>query len=113
VRYSLVTRIGAFARAPFLDLHFNVDKVYSLCILEMADYSISEAARQLGIQRRTLYKWIREKRVPAPTTRVVAGTRIRFWTEKGMAKLRQYKAERFWSRGKSRKNEQNSKAKHG
>ena len=79
----------------------------------MADYSISEAARQLGIQRRTLYKWIRERRVPAPATRVVAGTRIRFWTEKGMAKLRQYKAARFWGRGKSRKNKKSPKAKHG
>jgi excisionase family DNA binding protein len=84
-----------------------------MCILEMTDYSISEAARQLGIQRRTLYKWIREKHVPAPSTRVVAGTRIRFWTEKGMAKLRQYKAARFWGRGKRRKNKQNSKSKQG
>jgi excisionase family DNA binding protein len=97
----------------FLGSHFEVDKVYRLCILEMTDYSISEAARQLGIQRRTLYKWIREKRVPAPTTRVVAGTRIRFWTEKGMAKLRQFKAERFWGRGNSRKDKQNSKVKYG
>ncbi|SRR6266436_6946830 len=69
----------------------------------MADYSISEAARQLGIQRRTLYKWIREKYVPAPSTRVVAGTRIRFWSEKGMVKLRQFKATRFWGKGKAKK----------
>jgi excisionase family DNA binding protein len=106
-----VARRSAKRASP--GLHFKIDKVYRLCILEMADYSISEAARQLGIQRRTLYKWIREKHVPAPSTRVVAGTRIRFWTEKGMAKLREYKAERFWGRGKSRKNKQNSKAKHG
>jgi excisionase family DNA binding protein len=79
----------------------------------MPDYSISEAARQLGIQRRTLYKWIREKRVPSPSTRIVAGTRIRFWTEKGMGKLRQYKAEKFWGRGKRKTNRQNSKSNHG
>lgn len=87
---------------------FLIDKVYMLCILIMTDYSISEAARQLGIQRRTLYKWIREKHVPAPSTRVIAGTRLRFWTEKDMAKLRQYKATRFWGRGKSRKNKKSS-----
>jgi excisionase family DNA binding protein len=90
---------------------FQIDKVYRLCILDMTDYSISEAARQLGIQRRTLYKWIREEHVPAPSTRVVAGTRIRFWTEKGMVKLRQYKTARFWGKGKSRKTKQNSRAK--
>jgi excisionase family DNA binding protein len=98
---------------PFRVCNYRIDKVYRLCILEMADYSISEAARQLGIQRRTLYKWIREKLVPAPSARVVAGTRIRFWTEKGMAKLWQYKTERFWGRGKSRETKQNSKARHG
>jgi len=91
-------------------LSFLIDKVYRLCILRMADYSISEAARQLGIQRRTLYKWIREKHVPAPSTRVVAGTRLRFWTEKRMAKLRQYKAARFWGKGKSKKSKKSSKA---
>jgi len=79
----------------------------------MADYSISEAARQLGIQRRTLYKWIREKYVPAPSTRVVAGTRIRFWSEKGMVKLRQFKATRFWGKGKAKKKSKSPKAKHG
>ena len=91
---------------------FGIDKLYSLCILKMREYSISEAARQLGIQRRTLYKWIREKHIPAPATRVVAGTRIRFWTDKGMAKLRQYKAARFWGRGKSRKSKKNSDVRH-
>jgi excisionase family DNA binding protein len=110
LRYSPVAWRGA--KRAFPGLHFKIDKVYMVCILGMADYSISEAARQLGIQRRTLYKWIREKHVPAPSTRVVAGTRIRFWTEKGMAKLRQYKAERFWGRGKG-KNKHNSNANHG
>jgi excisionase family DNA binding protein len=76
----------------------------------MTGYSISEAARQLGIQRRTLYKWIREKHVPAPSTRVVAGTRLRFWTEKGMVKLRQYKAARFWGKGMSKRGKKSSKA---
>ena len=79
-----------------------------MCILTMADFSISEAARQLGVQRRTLYKWIREKHIPNPTARVIAGTRLRFWTEKDMIKLRQYKATRFWGRGRSKKNRKSS-----
>jgi excisionase family DNA binding protein len=74
----------------------------------MADYSISEAARRLGVQRRTLYKWIREKHIPSPSVRVIAGTRLRYWTEKEMTKLRQHKAARFWGKGKSRKNEKRS-----
>jgi excisionase family DNA binding protein len=77
----------------------------------MADYTISEAARQLGVQRRTLYKWIREEKIPTPSTRVVAGTRVRFWTEKSMAKLKQYKAARFWGRGKKKDNK--PRTRHG
>ncbi len=61
----------------------------------MRSYSISEAARELSVDRNTLYKWIREKQIPAPKEVFVSGTRIRFWTEKGMAKLRQHKAERL------------------
>jgi excisionase family DNA binding protein len=108
MRYSSIEPGPAYKHA-FLGLSFLIDKVYRLCILAMSDYSISEAARQLGIQRRTLYKWIREKYVPAPSTRVVAGTRLRFWNEEGMAKLRQYKAARFWGKGKSKKSKKSSK----
>jgi excisionase family DNA binding protein len=71
-------------------------------ILGMTKYSISEAARQLGVQRRTLYKWIREKHVPAPTTQIVAGVRITYWTEKGMKRLRAHKSASYWGRGKKR-----------
>jgi excisionase family DNA binding protein len=76
----------------------------------MAEYSISEAARQLGVQRRTLYKWIREKHIPNPSVQVIAGIRVRFWTEKEMIKLRKYKATRFWGKGNSKKNRKSSGA---
>jgi excisionase family DNA binding protein len=75
----------------------------------MAEYSISEAARQLGVQRRTLYKWIREKHVPSPSVRVIAGIRIRFWTETDMAKLRQYKEAHFWGKGKDKQRNKGSR----
>jgi excisionase family DNA binding protein len=76
----------------------------------MAAYSISEAARVLGVGRVTLHRWIREKQVPAPKTKVIAGVRVRFWTEIDMAKLRHYKATRYWGKGSRRNKGKRSRA---
>jgi excisionase family DNA binding protein len=61
----------------------------------MAQYSISEAARLLGIHRATLHRWIEKRAVPEPTTQHIAGSQIRYWTDEGFAKLKQYKAEQY------------------
>jgi excisionase family DNA binding protein len=76
----------------------------------MKAYSISQAARLLGVDRRTLQRWVREKRIPVPTTQVVAGVRLRFWTEQDMAQLKEYKAARYWGKGKSRSRKKKSES---
>jgi excisionase family DNA binding protein len=68
----------------------------------MRTYSISEAARLLRIHRRTLHRWIRDKRVPQPSVQVISGVRLRFWTEEDMAVLKRHKAEAYWGKGKRR-----------
>ena len=78
-------------------------------ILYMKAYSISEAARILGVDRRTLQRWVRERRIPVPTTQVIAGIRLRFWTENDLAELKDYKATRYWGKGKSRTKNKKSK----
>jgi excisionase family DNA binding protein len=72
----------------------------------MAQYSISEAARLLGIHRATLHRWIEKKVVPEPFTQEIAGSQIRYWTDQGFAKLKQHKAGQY--RKKPRR-----KARHG
>lgn len=66
-------------------------------------YSISEAARELGVRRTTLYKWIRTKQVPAPKEEFVSGVRFRFWSETQMAKLREHKISSYWGKGIDRR----------
>jgi DNA-binding transcriptional MerR regulator len=61
----------------------------------MAQYSISGAARLLGIHRATLHRWIEKRAVPEPVTQEIAGSQIRYWTEDGFAKLKQHKAEHY------------------
>jgi excisionase family DNA binding protein len=66
-------------------------------------YSISEAARQLGVRRTTLYKWIRSKQVPTPKEEFISGIRFRFWSEAQMARLKEYKARSYWGKGVDRR----------
>jgi excisionase family DNA binding protein len=61
----------------------------------MAQYSISEAARLLGIHRATLHRWIDKGVVPEPVTEKIAGSQLRYWTEDGFAELKDYKAENY------------------
>ena len=61
----------------------------------MAQYSISQAARLLGIHRATLHRWIENGAVPEPIKQEIAGSQIRYWTDEGFAKLKQYKAQHY------------------
>jgi excisionase family DNA binding protein len=69
----------------------------------MKTYSISEAARILGLNRATLHRWIQEKAIPSPSTKIISGIRCRLWTKTEMAKLKEYKAAKYWGKGMSRK----------
>jgi len=82
--------------------------IFTLTILNdnvqyrMRNYSITEAAEELGIQRATLYEWIRLKKIPAPTAKVISRVRFRFWTEEELKTLKRYKAE-YYQKKPSRK----------
>jgi len=61
----------------------------------MTKYSISEVARLLGIHRATLHRWIAKRLIPEPVTQEIAGSQIRYWTEDGLAKVKEYKFEQY------------------
>jgi predicted site-specific integrase-resolvase len=77
----------------------------------MKTYSISEAASVLGVDRTTLRRWVRQKQVPAPTPGIVEGILSKFWTEKDMDKLREYKAASYWGKGVDRRTGKKAKTK--
>jgi predicted DNA-binding transcriptional regulator AlpA len=68
----------------------------------MKQYSITEAAELVGINRATLYRWIQRKLVPAPLLEVVAGVEITYWTESELAKGKEYKRAKYWGQGKKK-----------
>jgi transposase-like protein len=71
--------------------------------IQMRQYTISEAAKELGVQRNTLYNWIRHKQIPAPKEVFVSDIRVRVWTETQMVKLKEYKASSYWGKGIDRR----------
>ncbi len=66
----------------------------------MTYYSIAAAARELNVQRKTLYEWIDRGYIPAPKARAMAGSNRDFWTEEEMTKVRQYRKQYYWGLGK-------------
>jgi excisionase family DNA binding protein len=61
----------------------------------MREHSISEVAKEIGVQRATLYEWIRTKKIPAPTLRKVSGVRFRFWSTAEVEKIKKYRTEHY------------------
>jgi hypothetical protein len=58
-------------------------------------FSISEAARKLGIHRGTLRRWIEKGLIPKPIAEDTAGARLRYWDKEGFAKVKEYREKHF------------------
>jgi len=78
--------------------------------MEEKKHSISDTARLLGIHRGTLRRWINRRVVPQPIAEDVAGSRLRYWTADGFAKVKHYKEEHF-REGQGKKSKAPKKAK--
>ena len=73
--------------------------------------SVSEAARVLNVSDRTLQRWVKEKRIPAPTPGIVDGFLSKYWTEGEMVLLRKYRDEFYWGKGIDRRTGKRAKGK--
>jgi excisionase family DNA binding protein len=51
-------------------------------------YSTPQAAKKLGLGRRTLDRYIAEKKIEAPRPLEVGDSRVRAWTEEDIEKVR-------------------------
>jgi excisionase family DNA binding protein len=75
----------------------------------MKSYSISDVSRLLAIDRTTLRRWIREKKVPAPTPGIVDGRLSKCWLKEDLVKIEEFKAAGYWGKGINRKTGQKAK----
>jgi hypothetical protein len=51
-------------------------------------YSTQQAAKKLGIDARSLNRYIATKKVPAPPMTRVGGVKVRLWTDQDITKTR-------------------------
>lgn len=64
---------------------------------------MSEVAREIDVQRATLYEWIRKKKIPSPRLRKLSGVRLRVWTRDEVEQIKRYKAEFYQKKPTLRK----------
>jgi len=72
-------------------------------ILKMKTYSISDAAKVLEVDRRTLYRWIDKGVIPSPKPGVLNGRLARIWTNEELVLIRAYMRESYWGKGIDRR----------
>jgi len=72
-------------------------------IIKAETYSISEAARVLGVSLRTVQRWVRDGHIPEPKVEIVRGQLVKSWGLKEMTRIRQFKAECYRGKGMDRR----------
>jgi len=73
---------------------------------------MSEVARVLGVDRKTLRRWVKKKQIPAPNLGIADGRPSKCWTEVDLTKIKQYKDAGYWGKGIDRKTGKKSKKKN-
>lgn len=68
----------------------------------MANLSTQDVARQVGINRVTLERWLSSGKVPAPKTLRFGKSEFRDWTDAAVERVRKYKAAHY-RKGRGRK----------
>jgi excisionase family DNA binding protein len=71
--------------------------------MDMKKYSVSEAADVLGVDRRTLQRWVNRKKIPTPAAGVINGRLVKFWTETEMVLIKKNKAAHYAGKGLNRR----------
>ena len=67
------------------------------------DHSISKVARIVGVNRRTLQRWILAKQIPSPKVEIVDGKLRKSWTAAEVVQIKEHKQRTYWGKGINRR----------
>ena len=62
----------------------------------MNTYSTKQVAQMVGISRRTLARWLSDRKISSPRKITMGGDEVRIWTARDAEKLKKYKAAHYW-----------------
>lgn len=65
----------------------------------------------LGVDRRTLHRWIANELIPTPKTEIVNGQLRKSWTSAEMAEIKEHKKRTYWGKGIDRRTGKRAKQK--
>jgi len=68
----------------------------------MKNYSTSQVARMVGIDKQTLLRWLWAGKVSEPKQHSNGGVKVRLWNERDVDRVRKYKAANY-RKGRGRK----------
>ncbi len=71
-------------------------------LLGMKSLSTAEVVKRIGVNRRTLYRWLYSGKIPEPKRGRLAGRSFRIWTPRDVERVKKYKAARY-RKGRGRK----------
>jgi excisionase family DNA binding protein len=86
----------------------------SQCDINMnREHSISEVARIVGVNRRTLQRWIVKKQIPSPKVEIVGGKLWKSWTASEVAQIKDHKSATYRGKGINRRTGKKTKGTEG
>lgn len=68
----------------------------------MRTYSTAQVAKEIGVHKITLIRWLLDRKVSEPRRVNQAGQDIRVWTDRDVQRVRRYKRENY-RKGRGRK----------
>jgi predicted site-specific integrase-resolvase len=74
-------------------------------------YSISDVSRLLGVDPKTLRRWVRKKLIPVPTPGIVKGRLAKYWRADEVAGIKAYMGSGYWGKGIDRRTGKKAKYK--
>jgi hypothetical protein len=75
-----------------------LDKVRCLCLyyMSMASHSVKQAAKLLGVDPQTLFRWIWNGKVRPSIAIPMNGRKLYRFTDKDVTQVRRYKSAHYW-----------------
>jgi hypothetical protein len=65
----------------------------------------------IGVDRRTLHRWIGKKQIPVPKAKIVDGQLQKSWTAVEVIQIKEHKKLAYWGKGIDRRTGKKAKKK--
>ena len=62
----------------------------------MNRFTTKQVAEKVGVDRRTLVRWLKAGKFPEPRRISAGGVEARVWSDRDVARLVRYKTEHYW-----------------